>query len=297
MKAAVALIVPKIRRGLNKLRAVGLYGLMILLALIFVLPILYMIFSSLKPYGQLLRDTSSIRAFLPVGDISLENYEFAFTHVPVARFLFNSLLIATVTMAGGLFVNSMAGFALSRMKWRGQGIVIAVIVATIIIPFEAIAIPLLLVVNNLPWIGVDGFTIGWFNSYHVQIIPFLTDAFSIFLFFQFFKQIPGELIDAARIDGANWFQVYARVMVPLSGPVFATVAIIRFLIMWNQYLWPIMVIQQDKYRTLMVGHGYFSGRDGASMAYLTVATVPVLILFFLFQRSFINSITTQNFQE
>jgi multiple sugar transport system permease protein len=131
----------------------------------------------------------------------------------------------------------------------------------------------------------------------VQIIPFLADAFSIFLFFQFFKRIPGELIDAARIDGANWFQVYARVIVPLSVPVFATVAIIRFLIMWNQYLWPIMVIQQDKYRTLMVGHGYFSGRDGASMAYLTVATVPVLILFFLFQRSFINSITTQNFQE
>lgn len=293
----MALIVPKIRRGLNKLGATGLYGLMILLALIFVLPIVYMMVSSLKPYGQLLRDTSSIRAFLPVGDLSFDNYEFAFTQAPVARFLFNSLMIATVTMAGGLFVNSMAGFALSRMKWKGQGIVIAVIVATIIIPFEAVAIPLLLVVNNLPWIGAGGFTIGWFNSYHVQIIPFLADAFSIFLFFQFFKRIPGELIDAARIDGANWFQVYARVIVPLSGPVFATVAIIRFLFMWNQYLWPIMVIQQDEYRTLMVGHGYFSGRDGASMAYLTVATVPVLILFFLFQRSFINSITSQNFQE
>jgi multiple sugar transport system permease protein len=293
----VALIVQKIRLGLNKLEAIGLYGLMILLALIFLLPILYMIFSSFKPYGQLLRDASSIRAFLPVGDLSFDNYEFAFTQAPVARFLFNSLLIATVTVAGGLFVNSMAGFALSRMRWIGQGIVIAVIVATIIIPFEAVAIPLLLLVNNLPWIGAGGLTIGWFNSYHVQIIPFLADAFSIFLFFQFFKRIPGELIDAARIDGANWFQVYARVIVPLSVPVFATVAIIRFLFMWNQYLWPIMVIQQDEYRTLMVGHGYFSGRDGASMAYLTVATVPVLILFFLFQRSFINSITSQNFQE
>ncbi|UCG26512.1 MAG: carbohydrate ABC transporter permease [Chloroflexota bacterium] len=287
----------KIRPGITKLGAISYYGLMILLALIFALPIVYMLVSSLKPYPQLLYDTSSIRAFLPVGDLSLENYEFAFRQAPVARFLFNSVLIATVTVAGGLFVNSMAGFALSRMKWKGQGIVIAVILATIIIPFEAVAIPLLMVVNNLPWIGADGLTVGWFNSYHVQIIPFLANSFSIFLFFQFFKRIPGELIDAARIDGANWFQVFAKVIVPLSGPVFATAAIIRFLAMWNQYLWPTMVIQTDKYRTLMVGHGYFGGRDGASMAYLTVATVPVLILFFLFQRSFINSVTSQSFQE
>ena len=293
----MALIVQKSRRMLNKLGEIGYYGLMILLALIFVLPILYMFFSSLKPFGQLLHDTTSIRAFLPVGDISLKNYEFAFTRVPVARFLFNSVFIATVTVAVGLFVNSMAGFALSRLKWKGQGIVIAVIVATIIIPFEAVAIPLLLMVNSLPWINADGLTIGWFNSYHVQIIPFLADSFSIFLFFQYFKRIPGELIDAAQIDGANWFQIFARVIVPLSGPVFATVAIIRFLAMWSQYLWPTMVIQKDEYRTLMVGYGYFSGRDGASMAYLTVATVPVLILFFLFQRSFINSISSQSFQQ
>ncbi len=290
------MIVQKRRGYVCKLATIPRYVLMILLALIFALPIIYMVVSSLKPYWQILRDTSSIRAFLPVGDLSFANYKEVFRRVPVARFLLNSVLVTSLTVISGLSVNSMAGFALSRLKWKGQQLILSVIITTIIIPFKAIAIPLLLIVNNLPWINADGITLGWFNSYHVQIVPFIANAFSIYLFVQFFKGLPDELFDAARIDGANWFQVFLRVVVPLSGPVYATVAILHLLAMWNQYLWPSLVIQTDQFRPIMVGFGYVYGWGGVSMAYLIIASLPVLILFFVFQHSFIKSIGTTSFK-
>jgi multiple sugar transport system permease protein len=231
-----------------------------------------------------------MRAFLPIGDLSLANYGVAFRRVPVARFLFNSALVTSLTVISGLLVNSMAGFALARLRLKGQALILAVIISTIIIPFETIAIPLLLIVNNLPWIDASGLTLGWFNSYRVQILPFIANAYSIYLFVQFFSDLPSELFDAARIDGANWFQVFLWVVMPLSKPVYATVAILHILLMWNQYLWPALVTQTDAFRPIMVGWGYFGGRDGVSMAYLTVAAIPILILFFAFQHIFIKSI-------
>lgn len=280
------------------------YGFMILLAIIFVFPIVFMMVSSLKPSFQILQDSSSLRAFMPVGKISTLNYFKAFQRAPVGVFVFNSLLVTAVTMALGLLVNSMAGFALARMRFKGQQVVLSVIIATLILPFETIAIPLLMVVSKLPWLSPAGLTYGWLNSYHVQIIPFIVDAFSIFLFVQFFKSLPYELIEAARIDGAGWFRIYTRVIVPISGPVFASAAILRGLFMWNQYLWPSMVIQNTQYRPVMVGLGYFwqltssntAGEGilpwGELMAYLTVITVPVIILFLALQRAFVESIAT-----
>ena len=280
------------------------YGLMILLAIIFAFPIVFMMVSSLKPSLQILRDSSSLMAFMPVGDISIDNYFKAFQRAPIGVFVFNSLMVTTVTMALGLLVNSMAGFALANMRWKGQQVVLSVIIATLILPFETIAIPLLMVVSRLPWLGPEGLTYGWLNSYHVQIIPFIVDAFSIFLFVQFFKSLPYELIEAARIDGAGWFRIYAQVIVPISGPVFATAAILRGLFMWNQYLWPSMVVQSTQYRPVMVGLGYFwqltssntAGEGilpwGELMAYLTIITVPVIILFLALQRAFVESIAT-----
>ncbi len=176
-----------------------------------------------------------------------------------------------------------------------MSVVLAIAIATCIIPFEAIAIPLLLIVNSLPWIGADGLQIGWLNSLHVQIIPFLVSAFQIFLFYQFFRDLPAELVQAARIDGASLFQIYYRVIIPISGPVFATAAILRFLDMWSQYLWPLTVVQSEQYRPVMVGLQYFFQLDiawGEIMAYLSLITIPVLILYLSLQRAFITSIAT-----
>ena len=274
-----------------RLATTSRYTLMILLAAIFALPLLFMVISSFKPGLQILQDSSSLRAFLPVGDLSMQNYFDAFDRAPVARFIFNSILVTTVTLALGLFFCSLAAFALACLRWKGQGIVLTIIIATFIVPFETIAVPLLMIVSRLPTIGAEGFSYGWLNTYHVQIIPFIVDAFTIFLFVQFFKSLPYDLIEAARIDGASWFQIYARIIVPVSGPVFATAAILKGLVMWNQYLWPVLVIRTDQFRPIMVGWGYFGGGGGVSMAYLTMATLPVLILFFVLQHAFIRSIS------
>ncbi len=271
------------------------YTLLTWIALVFVFPIVFMIVSSLKPDLQLLQDSSSLRAFLPVGDISFDNYKAAFQRVPIGRFIFNSVMVTAVTMVLSLAVCSMAAFAFVFLEFPGKNAMLAVVLATFIVPFESIAIPLLLVVNNLPWIGSGGMQFGWLNSYHVQIIPFISDALTIFLFVQYFRDLPKDLVEAARVDGASYFQIYRRVIVPLAGPVFATAAILKFLAMYNQYLWPVMAAQSEDYRPIMVGLQYFFQLNiawGEMMAYLTVITVPVLLFYLSLQRAFIASIAS-----
>ncbi|MBD8064797.1 carbohydrate ABC transporter permease [Devosia sp. PTR5] len=287
----MAAVAPTNQRLKTSLR----YLLLVLVGAVFIFPIIFMVVSSLKPDGQLLRDTASIRAFLPVGDISLDNYFAAFKRAPVGLFVFNSLLVTGITVIGSLFLCSMAAFAFAFLEFKGKEIVLSLIIATLIIPFETIAVPMLMVVNSLPSIGPDGLTWGWLNSYQVQIVPFLADALTIFLFVQYFRDLPKELIEAARLDGARWFQVYSLVIVPISGPVFATAAILKFLAMYNQYLWPLMVTQSEQFRPVMVGLQYFFQLNtawGEVMAYLSLITLPVLAFYLFLQRAFIASIAS-----
>lgn len=286
---------PLSRARKNQWGNIGRYTLMGLVALIFVLPLLFMIMSSLKPDLQLLRDTASLRAFLPVGDLSLQNYRDAFERVPMATFVFNSAFVTGVTVVLALVVSSMAAFSFAIIEWRGRRLILAAILATFIIPFETISIPLLMVVNKLPWINAGGLTFGWLNTYHVQIIPFVADSLSIFLFYQYFSDLPRELVEAAKIDGAGLFQVYSRIYMPIAGPVVATVAILKFLAMWNQYLWPLMVVRSEALRPVMVGLQYFFQLNtawGEIMAYLSTITIPVLLFYLLLQRAFIESIAS-----
>jgi len=271
------------------------YLVLVLIAVIFIFPLVFMVVSSLKPDQQLLADTSSLRAFLPVGDISLNNYFDAFDRAPVGLFVMNSVIVTGVTVVLSLLICSAAAFAFVFVGWRGRDVLLSVILATLIVPFETIAIPLLLLVSKLPWIGMEGLTWGWLNSYRVQIVPFIADALTIFLFVQYFKDLPGELIEAARVEGASWFQIYRRIVMPLAGPVLATAAILKFLVMYNQYLWPLMVVQQEGYRPVMVGLQYFFQLNrawGEIMAYLSMITVPVLAFYLYLQRAFIASIAS-----
>jgi len=277
------------------LRLAVRYTVLGLIALIFIFPLVFMLMSSLKPDAQLLSDTRSLRAFLPVGDISLDNYFDAFRRAPVGLFIFNSVIVTGVTVALTLFICSAAAFAFVFIDWRGRDLVLTLILATLIVPFETIAIPLLLIASKLPWLGFDGLTYGWLNSYQVQIVPFIADGLTIFLFVQYFKDLPGELIEAARVEGASWWQVYRRVVMPLAGPVLATAAILKFLVMYNQYLWPLMVVQEERYRPVMVGLQYFFQLNrawGEIMAYLSLITVPVLAFYLFLQRAFIASIAS-----
>ena len=277
------------------LRLVVRYVVLTLVAVIFIFPLVFMVVSSLKPDSQLLADTSSLRAFLPVGDISLQHYRDAFDRAPVGLFIFNSVFVTGVTVLFSLLVCSLAAFSFVYLRWGGREILLSVIVATLIVPFETIAIPLLLISSKLPWIGLDGIEIGWLNTYRIQIIPWIADGLTIFLFVQYFKDLPGELIEAARVEGASWWQIYRRVVMPLAGPVLATAAILKFLVMYNQYLWPLMVVQQESYRPVMVGLQYFFQLNrawGEIMAYLSLITLPVLAFYLYLQKAFIASIAS-----
>lgn len=271
------------------------YLVLVLIALIFCFPLVFMVVSSFKPDQQLLMDSGNVRAFLPVGDLSFNNYTEAFARAPVGLFIFNSVFVTGVTVILSLLLCSTAGFAFTFMEWRGRQLALAIIIATLIVPFETIAIPLLLLSSKLPWIGLEGLTWGWLNSYRVQIVPFIADGLTIYLFAQYFKDLPGELIEAARVEGASWWQVYAKIVMPLSGPVLATAAILKFLAMYNQYLWPLMVVQEEGYRPVMVGLQYFFQLNiawGEVMAYLSLITVPVLAFYLVLQRAFIASIAS-----
>lgn len=277
------------------LRLIVRYAVLSMIAVIFLFPLIFMLMSSLKPVQQLLVDTSSLRAFLPVGDISLNNYYDAFKRAPVGLFVMNSIIVTGTTVVLSLLICSLAAFSFVFVKWRGRELILTLILATLIVPFETIAIPLLLICSKLPWIGLNGFSFGWLNSYHVQIVPFIADGLSIYLFVQYFKDLPGELIEAARVEGASWGQIYRRIVMPLSGPVVATAAILKFLAMYNQYLWPLMVVQQESYRPVMVGLQYFFQLNiawGEIMAYLSLITVPVLVFYLFLQRAFIASIAS-----
>lgn len=293
-----ALDSPGIGRAASKRRKKALtYVGLVAASSVAVFPLLFMMFSSLKPDSQIFSDLGTIRAFLPIGDLSLDNYVGVFQRVPAARFLLNSVIVTVGIVGCGLVVNSMIGFAISRMRWKGKNLILSLVLATLMVPFETIAVPLVFWVAKLPhvsWVQ-DGFLLdqGLLNTYSVQILPFIANALAIFLFAQHFSDIPKEIDEAARVDGASWWTIYRRIAVPLSGPTFATVAIITMLPAWNSYLWPLMVVQEEELRPVSVGMQYFFQLNpvwGEIMAYGTLITLPVLMIFVAFQRSFVASL-------
>lgn len=282
------------------------YVLLIALAIFFLFPLVVMVNASFKPERFAQDDLNTIYAFLP-RQITTENFSCptylegatsecgdrpgVFERMPFGRIFFNSVFVVTAIVVLGILVNSLAAFALARLNWPGRALTLTVIIALIIIPFETLAVPLLLLVNQLPWI--DGST-SWVNTYHVQIIPFIADAFSIFLFYQFFIGIPKDFDEAARVDGANAWMIYWRIILPLSRPIIATVAILQFLGQWGGYLWPLMVTQGPDFRPLPIGMSALFSQNpiqwGDVMAYAAMVTLPVLFVFLLFQKWFIQSV-------
>jgi len=281
----------RIRRGIRT----GLtYVLMSLVAIFFLFPIVFMLVSSFKNNEtQVLTDMSTLYAFVPRGELGLQNYSDVFDQLDFGQLMLNSVLIVGATVLLGLLVNSLMAYALARLRFKGRSVVLAAVVALIIIPFESVAVPLLLLVNRFPWFG--GAT-SWLDSYHVQIIPFVADAFSIFLFYQFFIGLPRDLEEAALVDGAGLFRIFWNIVLPLSRPVFATVAILQFLTHWGDFLWPLMVTRGPEVRPLMIGMQQFFGLDpkiwGDIMAFASMITVPVLIVFLLFQKWFVQSVAS-----
>lgn len=259
----------------------GLYYLIcILLAIIFAGPFLWMLSSSLKPANEIFANPPIFIS----PNFSLNNYSEVFRQAPFARYMFNSFFVAgTVTVVALLF-HSMAGYALARLDFPGKRLVFIGIVATLMIPFYTILIPLALLVREL----------GWINTYWALIIPAIPHAFGIFWLRQFFLGLPSELEEAARIDGASRIGVFFRIALPLARPVLAALSVFFFLANWDAFLWPLIAANQPDMRMVQVGIQSFTGEHGNAweliMAASVVAILPTLALFFGLQRFIVASV-------
>jgi ABC-type glycerol-3-phosphate transport system permease component len=205
-------------------------------------PVLWAVASSFRPLEEIFRDVSpfSLRAFVP-SQPTLEAYRAIFAK-GYGRALFNSLYVTTITIGLGILVNSMAGFVFAKLIFPFQRLVFVVVLLASMIPFEAIAIPLYALAQGL----------NWLDSYTVLIVPALANGLVVFLFRQFFAEIPTELIEAALIDGASWWRIYWRIFLPLSKPAIISGALILFLFQWNAFLWPLVAAPKKQYHVIQV---------------------------------------------
>jgi len=271
----------------SRLERFGLMVIAIVLLAYVLAPLMLMVATSLKAdEQQILLDFGNFRAFWVSPDgMSLENFRQVLGDrtSPVMRYMLNSTIIVACIVVFGIFVNSMAAYALARMRFKGRNALVMVVISLIIIPVEALAVPMLLMMNQ----------VGWVDTYQAQIVPFIAHPFSIFLFYQFFAKIPKDYDEAAFLDGATHFKIYSQIVMPLSLPAIATVAILQSLEYWNAFLWPLMVTRGADVRPVSLALAQFFGTPppvwGDVMAFSVVMSAPVLLVYLLFQRWFIQS--------
>lgn len=247
-----------------------------------VVPFLWMIFGSFRTEADLFANPARI---IP-NEWTLHGYEAIWTQLPFWRLLINSIVFAGVTTLLCLLFDSMCAYALSRLQFKGQTLAFWLVLATLMIPFQVTLIPVFIQLFNL----------GWLNTYHGLIIPRATSAFGIFMLRQFFVTIPKELDEAARIDGAGHLRIYAQVILPLAKPALATLAVLHFMNLWNDLLWPLLMTNTTEMRTLPAGLTLFGGQHIIDHAVLlagaTISLLPLALAFFLAQRFFVQGVAT-----
>ena len=257
--------------------------LLIALALFFLAPVVMMLAGSLKPDARVLTDAGSLGGLLN-GEASLQNYADVFARSDFLHFLLNSLFITGAIVLCGLLVNALAAYAFARLTWRGRDLLFSLVLALMILPLEAIAVPLFYGISLL----------GLRDTYLARILPFIANAFSIYLFYSFFIGLPRELEEAARLDGASTLRIFFVIILPNAKPVFASVAILSFLMWWGAYLWPLMVTIGPQVRPLPVAIAAFYTLPplqwGDILAFGVMMVAPVLLVFVLFQRWFVRGV-------
>jgi len=262
--------------------SVGKHLLLILLGITFVFPLVWMVLTSLKPLPEAV-------TFPPVWiphPFEWVNYPNGLASEPFLRYFANSLYYCLTTVVGVTLSSSLVAYGFARLRWPGRDVLFMVMVATLLLPFIVTLIPLFILYKHLGWVG----------SYKPLIIPtFLGGSvFSTFLLRQFFMTIPESLSEAARIDGASELWIYARVIVPLAKPALATVALFQLIYAWNDFLGPLIYLDQSSLYPISIGLNQMLGQYTTNWSWLmvgaTVATAPIIVLFFLTQRTFIQGI-------
>jgi len=256
-------------------------------AFIWLVPTLWMLSLSFQPNEVLARSTNTTAFGLIPLPFTAENYAdlFAFGQTPL--WFLNSLIVAVGMTLAVLFVSTTAGYALARLEFPGKPALMVVILLGLMVPEQAVFIPLYTMFADL----------GWHNSYHALILPRVAVPIGVFLMMQFFKAIPKDIEEAARLDGVGWLRIFWHVMLPLARPAMMTLAILTFLYAWNDYLWPLVSAQRQEYFTITLGlaslQSNFAQSEGLGrvMASGVIASLPVVVLFLIFQRYVVQAMT------
>ncbi|MBW1697738.1 MAG: carbohydrate ABC transporter permease [Deltaproteobacteria bacterium] len=263
-----------IRRG-------TLYSFLIVGALIVLMPYLWMIITSLKTEQDMFR-VGLLNSLIP-GTIRWENYAEAWNDYPLGRWLLNSFIVAAIETVSAVTTAVLAGYAFARLRFWGREVLFVLYLGAMMVPIQVTLIPSFIIVRAL----------GLLNSYQGIAILHVVQFFGVFLMRQFFLNIPAELEDAARIDGCNWFQVLWRIVLPVSMPAVGALSVLTFTAGWNNFLWPLVVINKPEIMTIMVGLASMRSEVtpwGQLMAATAISALPLTIIYIACQRFFTKGI-------
>lgn len=273
------------REHRNLFTTIVIYTLLVVAGLAFLTPFAWMVSTSLKP----LNETMSLPPRWLPSTVQWHNYRDAIEAMGFFwRYVGNTLLVCILSVVGAVSSSSLAAYGFSRIEWKGRDKVFLILLATMMIPFPVIMVPIYGLFKNLGWIG--SFKPLWAPT-------FLAGAFNVFLLRQFFLTLPRDISEAARIDGCNEFQIFLRIILPLCKPALLVVALFQFMFSWNDFLGPLIFLTEQKNFTLALGLQSFQSQQGGTawhqlMAASTLVVLPVLVLFFFAQRSFIEGISS-----
>lgn len=252
-------------------------------AVVVMLPYIWMVSTSLKGSEEVFAYPPN---WIPQA-WRFHNYVDAWDAAPFGRYFFNSALVAVTVTIGQLITCSLAAFAFARMEFKGKGVLFAMFISTTMISTQVTLVPSYLVLKTLHWL----------DTYQALIVPFLANAFGIFMMRQYFMTLPRELEEAAKLDGCGRLRFLWQILLPLSKPIIASQALFAFMGNWNSYLWPLIVTTSEKMRTLQIGLRYFVSQEGGTqwgsfMAATVFVSLPVVIFYLVIQRSFVEGIAT-----
>jgi putative chitobiose transport system permease protein len=278
---ARALVVP-VRRGRTTWRTAAWYAVLVGMAVVTVFPVAWMLLTSLKGPNDAIFSVPP--QFLP-SDPTIDNYVRVWNQLPVFRFFVNSISASVAVTILGTLVTALAAYPLAKMRFRGRDAIFYLLLATLIVPVQLTYIPSFVLAVNV---------FHYYDSLPALVLPNLAAAFNIFLLRQAFRGVPNELLDAARIDGANELRIWWHVMLPIVRPSLVTVAIFSFVVSWNDFLWPSLMLPTMDNKTLPVGlaalQGVFSSDFRAIAAGVTMTVVPILVFFVAVQRYFVRGL-------
>lgn len=268
-------------------KKIVVYLCMLVIALIFMFPLIWMVVSSFKDDALIFSDITSLKAFVPSfqKDVFF-NYKEVIGRLPLMRAMLNSFSYILVIIFFGLIINSMAGYSFARLDFPKKNLIFSVILAVMVIPAQTVMLPQFSIIYKM----------NLANSYMALILPALASPMYIFLFRQNFMGIPISIEEAAKLDGASAVRTFFQLIVPLAKPVYATVSILMFIAYWNDFVWPVMVISDTSKQTIQMAlSSLFNIQPvnyGNVMAGLTIVTIPVLVIFLSLQKYYVAGIAS-----